>query len=656
MFKKLLSEILAVAMAFGCIGSVALADELATTDPVAQATAEVAPTDAPQDDTQSDNTTELPDYDEHYSPHVSDISLAAGESVTVDVIDMAHEGARLPESAKLQSVEIVNQDLSDAVTVEYAADTGKLTVTTTAEFDADTECVLQFYSAGADGGADPSHQYDPANFTITCDAATAAPTPAADAVKFDRIGWIENYGTRMTLPNGTSNCVVVFYATNENGDITPPSSHSMSFVYESTYYFNARLDNYYIYHDDGSCDVAVGLYIDTIADTGGRYFHITLTAFPNYSDVHESRGLDIAVTNTGTTVDSIRDVHIKPGDSVTIPLDGILSNTVTWANSYTSSQPELLADKLNFDYDAQSRTLTITASPDFAETIDVTLKFFNNRTGELDIEYGFDVICDDSEALPTEQPTPTEPTPTEPAPTEPTPTEPTPTEPAPTEPASVRKGVVVNVNTSLNIRPSADTSGRPLTTVKNGTELTILGEQGNFYHVKLADGTTGYASKDYVRETTVEPEPTPTEPAPTEPASARKGVVVNVNTSLNIRPSADTSGRPLTTVRNGTKLTILGQQGDFYHVQLADGTVGYAAIAYVNELAIIDPDKYGYFVDVTTNGSRLNLRKTPGGTRIALIPNGTRLVIVDVVGEWSLVEYDGLRGYVSNQYIKNVLF
>ena len=78
-------------------------------------TAEVAPTDAPQDDTQSDNTTELPDYDEHYSPHVSDISLAAGESVTVDVIDMAHEGARLPESAKLQSVEIVNQDLSDAV-------------------------------------------------------------------------------------------------------------------------------------------------------------------------------------------------------------------------------------------------------------------------------------------------------------------------------------------------------------------------------------------------------------------------------------------------------------------------------------------------------------------------------------------------------------
>lgn len=577
MFKKLLSEILAVAMAFGCIGSVALADELATTDPVAQATAEVAPTDAPQDDTQSDNTTELPDYDEHYSPHVSDISLAAGESVTVDVIDMAHEGARLPESAKLQSVEIVNQDLSDAVTVEYASDTGKLTVTTTAEFDADTECVLQFYSAGADG-ADPSHQYDPANFTITCDAATATPTPAADAVKFDRIGWIENYGTRMTLPNGTSNCVVVFYATNENGDITPPSSHSMSFVYESTYYFNARLDNYYIYHDDGSCDVAVGLYIDTIADTGGRYFHITLTAFPNYSDVHESRGLDIAVTNPGTTVDSISDVHIKPGDSATIPLDGILSNTVTWANSYTSSQPELLADKLNFDYDAQSRTLTITASPDFAETIDVTLKFFNNRTGELDIEYGFDVICDDSEALPTEQPTPTEPTPTEPAPTEPTPTEPTPTEPAPTE------------------------------------------------------------------------------PAPTEPASVRKCVVVNVNTSLNIRPSADTSGRPLTTVRNGTKLTILGQQGDFYHVQLADGTVGYAAIAYVNELAIIDPDKYGYFVDVITNGSRLNLRKTPGGTRIALIPNGTRLVIVDVVGEWSLVEYDGLRGYVSNQYIKNVLF
>ena len=132
--------------------------------------------------------------------------------------------------------------------------------------------------------------------------------------------------------------------------------------------------------------------------------------------------------------------------------------------------------------------------------------------------------------------------------------------------------------------------------------------------------------------------------------------MVNVRTSLNIRPSADTTGRPLTTVKNGTELTILGEEGDFYRVQLADGTIGYASMDYVSERASIDPDEYDYFVQVATNGGRLNMRRTPGGARIAQIPNGTRLVIVEVVGEWSLVEYDGLRGYVSNDYIKPVIF
>ena len=76
---------------------------------------------------------------------------------------------------------------------------------------------------------------------------------------------------------------------------------------------------------------------------------------------------------------------------------------------------------------------------------------------------------------------------------------------APTEKPAERTGVVVNVSSNLNIRAAANTSSTVVTKVKNGTNLVILGEEGNFYKVQLADGKIGYASKDYVRETTDTP-------------------------------------------------------------------------------------------------------------------------------------------------------
>ena len=57
---------------------------------------------------------------------------------------------------------------------------------------------------------------------------------------------------------------------------------------------------------------------------------------------------------------------------------------------------------------------------------------------------------------------------------------------------------------------------------------------------------------------------------------------------------------------------------------------------------------------VVTDGSNLNLRTEPSvnSTVRARIPNGTRLPLYGSSGSWYRTEYNGLRGYVSGEYIR----
>lgn len=57
---------------------------------------------------------------------------------------------------------------------------------------------------------------------------------------------------------------------------------------------------------------------------------------------------------------------------------------------------------------------------------------------------------------------------------------------------------------------------------------------------------------------------------------------------------------------------------------------------------------------VATMGSRLNVRYTPNGNIIGQIPNGAEVTVYASLPEWSLVGYQGLVGYVNNNYLASV--
>ena len=56
----------------------------------------------------------------------------------------------------------------------------------------------------------------------------------------------------------------------------------------------------------------------------------------------------------------------------------------------------------------------------------------------------------------------------------------------------------------------------------------------------------------------------------------------------------------------------------------------------------------------TTNKGNLNMRAEPSLTAkvLAQIPYGTKLEIIHTTNDWSEIEYNGLKGYVMNKFLK----
>jgi len=64
-----------------------------------------------------------------------------------------------------------------------------------------------------------------------------------------------------------------------------------------------------------------------------------------------------------------------------------------------------------------------------------------------------------------------------------------------------------------------------------------------------------------------------------------------------------------------------------------------------------------YQATVYTQSTCLNLRATPGGTKIGSLPRGATVDVLDVGNKaWWRVRYEGMTGYASGQYLARVVY
>ncbi len=194
------------------------------------------------------------------------------------------------------------------------------------------------------------------------------------------------------------------------------------------------------------------------------------------------------------------------------------------------------------------------------------------------------------------------------------------------QPASTVSGTYQVTASKLNVRSGPSTSYTVIHALWQGNKVTVIGESGNWYQIRLSDGRTGWVSKDYLI-----------------PFSEKTGTVTA--TSLNVRSGPSTSNSIITAISNGTRVTILSESNGWYNVRLPDGRTGWASGQYISTAAGTG----------TVTATSLNVRTGPStsNTIITTIPNGTRVTILGDSGNWYNVRLpDGRIGWVSKDYIK----
>jgi len=156
----------------------------------------------------------------------------------------------------------------------------------------------------------------------------------------------------------------------------------------------------------------------------------------------------------------------------------------------------------------------------------------------------------------------------------------------------------------------------------------------NFSRIAIAaaDGIN-----DCVRGVTTPPQVPPT-------TTGLTGTVSTAGGNLNVRSSPNATAPVIGSLPNGTTISILGEQNGFYQINFS-GRTGWVAAPFVRVTG---------FGTVTTAGGVLNMRSAPSTTAsiITTIPNGTRIPITGISGDFFQTNFSGRTGFVSRSFVR----
>lgn len=156
--------------------------------------------------------------------------------------------------------------------------------------------------------------------------------------------------------------------------------------------------------------------------------------------------------------------------------------------------------------------------------------------------------------------------------------------------------------------------------------------------------------------------PAESKPATTKPSAnagkngAGKYKVVTQNDPLGIRIQAAKDSERVSEIPKGSEIEILTVYDKWGYVNY-DGVGGWVAMEYVELISATnvnvkhEPGKY----TIATQDDPLGIRTKPeqDAERAGEVPKGETVEILAVYGEWGYVNYDGINGWLSFQYLKN---
>ena len=166
----------------------------------------------------------------------------------------------------------------------------------------------------------------------------------------------------------------------------------------------------------------------------------------------------------------------------------------------------------------------------------------------------------------------------------------TPAEEAQTAPqeqqTTIAEQFVGNLQSVVTVKILPSINSTNIADIPAGAQITVVEILNNWCYIETAD-QQGWvrlsilqAAVNTAQPATTTEEPAPAEETPEEPAQEQTVGYVNV-TSVNVRAEANTTSEVIDSLSINTEVTILGEESDWYNVQV-NGKTGYIATQYIS--------------------------------------------------------------------------
>ena len=216
-------------------------------------------------------------------------------------------------------------------------------------------------------------------------------------------------------------------------------------------------------------------------------------------------------------------------------------------------------------------------------------------------------------------------------------------------------------NDRVNIRLGPGTVYQVLTQVEKNTPVIVIGEQDNWFRVKLPDGRIGWIRKDLVSysyyPTTSESQPTydnyaasststpSSQPGyvPGSTPSQSLGVKMVTNSAVNLRLGPSTNDSIIKLLAAGTRVTRIDQRGEWYEVQTEDGILG-----FVHQSGFSTGSNKVY----TNTKSNIRFGPSTDYRIVATVPEKTELTKIEQRDDWVNVSMaNGQKGWIHKDLV-----
>ncbi|MED3829780.1 LysM peptidoglycan-binding domain-containing protein [Priestia megaterium] len=215
------------------------------------------------------------------------------------------------------------------------------------------------------------------------------------------------------------------------------------------------------------------------------------------------------------------------------------------------------------------------------------------------------------------------------------------------------------VVSQTNVSPTNPTSPSTSTqtyTVKAGDTLFSISRTYNVTVNNIMSWNNLKSSALYVGQKLTLNSSSTSPSTPTTPTTPSKVYATVAATSLNLRTSPN--GSVITTMPQGAKVEILQTSNGWNQVKYGNYT-GWASISYLKLVVNGDstpttpttppPTTTVNYAYVTA--SALNMRTSPNGSVVTVLPNGAKVQVISTSGNWSNVKYGSYSGWVSSDYL-----